>query len=234
MTTKYKKLALKPAVLVEQVAQSLMDAILKGVFSGGDQLKETELQKQFGISRSPLRESFRELEKRGLVTIIPRRGTFVKTITLQDIEENFPTRATLEGLAAKEAYANISSEELSSLRKAFSKMEAAATQNDAKKYRKYHLQFHELFIHASKNNLLIDIVSNLRLHTLWHRFSYRYYKDHPEHSLGVHKKIIEMFETADTNPDELERVVRHHIEDAAEDFVTYFCKENESLKTETD
>jgi DNA-binding GntR family transcriptional regulator len=54
----------------------------------------------FGISRSPLREAIRDLENKGLVTIVPRRGAFVRRVTVKDIEDIFPVRANLEALAA--------------------------------------------------------------------------------------------------------------------------------------
>ena len=100
---KSKAMDFKPQVLGEQVSQILIDAILQGSLKQGDQLIEADLQQHFNVSRSPLREAFRDLEKKGLVEIIPRRGAFVRTVTTKDIEENFPVRATLEGLAASPA-----------------------------------------------------------------------------------------------------------------------------------
>ena len=102
LTGKIKDLRFRPHVLGQQVSHILTEAILEGVLKGGDQLVEAELQKQFGISRSPLREAFRDLEKKGLVFIIPRKGTYVKQLSRKDIEDNFPVRAMLEGLAAQE------------------------------------------------------------------------------------------------------------------------------------
>jgi DNA-binding GntR family transcriptional regulator len=90
----------KPLLLAQQVSQVLTDAILDGRLASGEQLVETKLQAEFGISRTPLREAFRELEKRGLVEIFPRRGAFVRQLSRQDIDDNFPVRAALEGLAA--------------------------------------------------------------------------------------------------------------------------------------
>jgi DNA-binding transcriptional regulator YhcF (GntR family) len=66
LTGKIKNLNFQPHVLGEQVSRILTEAILEGDLKGGDQLVEAELQKQFGISRSPLREAFRDLEKKGL------------------------------------------------------------------------------------------------------------------------------------------------------------------------
>ena len=124
-TDKIEQIDLKPNILAEQVSRILSDSILEGVLKGGDRLVEAELQKKFGISRSPLREAFRDLEKRGLVVITPRKGTVVRQITRKDIEDNFPVRSVLEGLAAKEAYQKINDEEKKALHKALQKMEDA-------------------------------------------------------------------------------------------------------------
>ena len=86
LTGKIKDLEFRPHVLGEQVSRILTEAILEGVLNGGDQLIEAELQSQFGISRSPLREAFRDLEKKGLVVIIPRKGTYVKQVSRKDIQ----------------------------------------------------------------------------------------------------------------------------------------------------
>ena len=77
-----------PQVLTEQISKVLAEAILDGALTPGTKLLETELQQQLGISRSPLREAFRDLEKKGLVVILPRRGTFVREITPRDVQEN--------------------------------------------------------------------------------------------------------------------------------------------------
>jgi DNA-binding GntR family transcriptional regulator len=97
-----ERLNFEGAGLTQQISQTLIQAILNRTLRGGDQLVEIELQKRLGVSRSPLREAFRDLEKKGLVVIKPRRGTFVKKIARQDIEEHYPVLAALEGLAAQQ------------------------------------------------------------------------------------------------------------------------------------
>ncbi len=174
---KIKDLNFSPHVLGEQASNILTEAILVGVLKGGDQLIEAELQKQFGISRSPLREAFRDLEKKGLVAIIPRKGTFVKRITRKDMEENFPVRAVLEGLAAGEAHQKMSPEVLSKMEQILEKMSLAVKNNDTKNYWRNHFEFHDTFIKASGYDILIDILKTLRMHSLWYRFSYQYYQE---------------------------------------------------------
>jgi DNA-binding GntR family transcriptional regulator len=221
LTVKIKPSDFKPHVLGDQVALILTEAILEGKLKGGDRLIEVELQKHFGVSRSPLREAFRNLEKKGLVTIIPRKGTFVKRITRKDIEENLPVRATLEGLAARETHKRITDKILSEMTRTLSRMENAAACADTRAYWKHHLLFHDLFINASDNKVLINILKTLRIHSLWHRFSYRYYQEDLQKSMAVHRDILDLLQNPESDGDEIEALVRRHIDEALEKFMTY-------------
>ena len=218
---KIKNLNFQPHVLGEQVSRILTEAILEGVLKGGDQLIEAELQKQFGISRSPLREAFRSLEKKGLVVIIPRRGTFVKRITRKDMEENFPVRAVLEGLAAEQAHQKITENALEQMSHVLQEMTKAVNENDTKAYWKNHLAFHDIFIRASGNDILIDVLKTLRMHGLWYRFSYQYYQEDLAGSLGVHQKIFDHFRLQDIAAEAIGKLVREHIQVAFQRFLAY-------------
>ncbi|MFO7965516.1 MAG: GntR family transcriptional regulator [Desulfobacterales bacterium] len=208
-------------VMAEQISKILTEAILDDLLKGGERLVESELQKQFGVSRSPLREAFRDLEKKGLVTITPRRGTFVKRITSKDIRENFPVRATLEGLAAKEAFSKISDKDRLRMHQVLLEMKNAVEKNDPKSYWKLHSVFHEIFIDASENDVLINILHTLRMHSLWYRFSYQYYLEDLPGSLEPHERILELFDDPKTDPEALAALVKNHIEKATEIFLAY-------------
>ncbi len=216
-----RTLSLESAGLVHQVAQVLTEAILEGKFKGGERLGETELQSHFCISRSPLREAFRELEKQGLVTIIPRKGTFVKKITRKDIEENFPVRAELEGLAARMAAVNMSADNIEEMEECLGKMEDASIRGDIREYFNQHIGFHEVFIEASGNELLFLLLKNIRMQHMWHRFSYRYYQEDLRQAFEVHKRIMKLFKTSPPQPEAVGRMVKWHIEVALERFLAY-------------
>lgn len=221
LSSRLKDIDFKPFVLVEQVSRVLTEAILEGVFKGGDQLVEADLKEQFGISRSPLREAFRDLEKKGLVEIIPRKGTFVKKISRRDIEEHFPVRSVLEGLAAREAHRRLTNEDLQEMAVELKSMKKAAATGDVKSYWEHHLLFHEIFINASENLLLINMLKTLRMHTIWYRFSYQYYKEDLSKSWQVHKKILDLFKSKESKPMDVEKLVCEHIAIAADRFVAY-------------
>jgi DNA-binding GntR family transcriptional regulator len=209
----------RSVTLVDQIANALKDDILTGSLKGGDQLLEDSLKNEFDISRTPLREAFRILEKEGLVEILPRRGTFVKRITKQDIKENFPVRAILEGLAARLAYANLTQQDINEMEEVLEYMKEAVQRKDFIDFAKHHLSFHEIFINASGNETLIALLHNLRMHTLWHRYTHHYYKEDFRNSLKIHQRIIDLFKEKKVPAEEIEKVVRQHIEIALGPFL---------------
>lgn len=195
--------------LVEQISEFLTQAILDGQFESGERLVENELQRQFGVSRSPIRESFRVLERKGLVTSIPRKGSYVRKITQKDIEENFPVRANLESLAARLALSYLGPQDIAKMESAFSKMKEAAQDNDFKTYLKHHTHYHDIFIRASQNDTLIEILENLRNQAIWFRYSYLYVQESYEYAVKVHRKILDYFIKKDVDP--LEALVKEHV-----------------------
>lgn len=218
---------LGPTSLVEQISGVLKEAILEGILKGGEKLVETELKEKFGVSRSPIREALRDLEKKGLVEIFPRKGAFVRPISSKDIRENFPVRAVLEGLAAKEALERFEPDRLLEMEKAFQKMREAAQERDGRSYWEHHRLFHETFIQACGNQLLMGLLKDLRTHALWYRFSYQYYQEDLGSSLAIHESILEVFRTMDPNRGkELEQMVRAHIEQAMERFLSYLAEQD--------
>lgn len=215
-TDKIKGMQIQPTLLVEQVTKVLTDAILQGVFKGGDQLVEAELQKQFGISRSPIRETFRILEKHGLVVVHPRRGTFVKKVTRKDMEQHFPIRACLEGLAAKLSAERLTTEDIREMSESLSEMQKAISKQDRQCYMRHHGRFHEIFISSSGNDALIDILTDLRQHEVWFRLTYFYMGSRPD-SVEIHQAILDALAAGDGN--KAEELVRDHIMDSSSGFL---------------
>ena len=78
----------------------LRGLIVSGVVPPGDLLGETALAEEFEVSRTPIREALKQLEREGLVEIRPRVGTFVRKPSQREIYELFQLKESLEGLAA--------------------------------------------------------------------------------------------------------------------------------------
>lgn len=85
----------------EQIANHVAVAIVNGEYRDGERIREQELAEMYGVSRGPVREAIRALEKHGLVILYPRRGAYVVGISLDVIVDAFNIRAALAGVAAR-------------------------------------------------------------------------------------------------------------------------------------
>lgn len=84
--------------LPEQIAARLSERITTGAYVPGRRIMEQEVSLEFGVSRGPVREALRLLEREGLVTILPRRGAQVTRLSIEEVREIFDIRASLNGL----------------------------------------------------------------------------------------------------------------------------------------
>lgn len=216
--------------LSSQVAEMLIQAIFEGEIAAGDRLVETELQSVFDISRTPLREAFRELEKMGLVDIVPRKGTFVKKVTKAEIKMQFPVRAALEALAAKLAFINNREGTATRLSQALVDMAEAVAAKDPRQYYHHHIKYHEGFIELSENDLLIEMLHYLRMKRLWYTLHYQYYLEDLNKSLEVHRQIVLLYRNPQTDPEDLRKLVEDHINVALDKFIEYVEKHDQREK----
>lgn len=84
--------------LPEQVAARLSERIVAGAYEPGRRIMEQAIAAEFAVSRGPVREALRILERDGLVTILPRRGAIVTDLSIAEVKEIFDIRAMLNGL----------------------------------------------------------------------------------------------------------------------------------------
>ena len=95
-----------------RVFNKLRDDILSGKYEEHEELKEVAIGEEMGVSRTPVREAFRQLELEGLIQIIPNKGAYVTGITEKDVKDIYMIRSRLEGLCARWATAHITGEQM--------------------------------------------------------------------------------------------------------------------------
>ena len=84
-----------------RVFRKLREAILNGSYQENDELKEAAIAEELGVSRTPVREAFRQLELEGLIRIVPNKGAYVTGISASDVADIYEIRSLLEGLCAR-------------------------------------------------------------------------------------------------------------------------------------
>lgn len=110
-----------------RVTESIRNAILLGHFKPGDRMPERELCEMTNVSRTLVRESLRQLETEGLVTIVPHKGPVVSTMTRKQAEDVYKVRAVLEGLACKLFIESSTDDQKQDLQNAFNRLKKNST-----------------------------------------------------------------------------------------------------------
>jgi DNA-binding GntR family transcriptional regulator len=193
--------------LREKIVNSIREAIIKGVLEPGEKVPEPELARRFGTSRTPIRESFRQLESEGFLTVIPRKGAIVRSFTKKDIEEFYAIKALLEGYAARIAVEKITEDDIKKMEILNDKLERVSDIQDLKRALEIHNEFHEVFIKACGNDKLYRLIDNLVSQFSIFRFSISQ-KGRIEGSIEQHKAIIDAFKKRDSEL--VEKLVREN------------------------
>ena len=161
--------------LGEVVFEYLRNAILAGELKPGERLMEVTIADQLGVSRTPVREAIRKLEKESFVIMIPRKGAYVADLTKKDIMEVLEIRKELEGFAAYLAADRMTLSEKESLGRVVENFNEALVNMDKKSMIDNDNQFHSLIFEGTKNQRLINIIYDL--HDQFQRFRLIYFNE---------------------------------------------------------
>ncbi len=196
--------------LRERIVARLREAVITGDLVAKTRLMEPELARQLGVSRTPLREAIRQLEVEGFLTTVPRVGTFVSEVSARDVEDTYAIRAVLEGLAARQAAANLDPAKAPALRAILAELEQKSFD-----YRMYHEvagRFHDVIFALSQNQRLRAMYQSLSYQVTRFRSLSLAVGQRPKVSVREHRRIAAAI--LGGRGEEAERLMRAHIEGA--------------------
>jgi GntR family transcriptional regulator of gluconate operon len=150
-----------PRSLAEDAADRIREQILGGGFKQGEHLVEAKIAEQLNISRGPVREAFKLLRAEGLLNEEPRRGTFVVSLTADDVREIYGLRAALEGRAGRMVARAHDPAALVRLRALADDIDRAVVSGDPVAASRADLAFHEG---------LCELCGNSRIHEVFMRY----------------------------------------------------------------
>lgn len=144
----------------QTLAQQCAEIIFKNIvnmqpgYEPGSRLNAQKIAAELGISETPLKVAFKLLESQGVLTIQPRKGTYVAQLSKRDIEELLAVRAGLEVLAVRLGQGRFREEDLEEMEKCLRDCEQALAENDIQTYREQDERFHRLIVAVGRNNRL--------------------------------------------------------------------------------
>jgi DNA-binding GntR family transcriptional regulator len=135
--------------LSREIYSTLRQAILDGALKPGERIVEGTIAKQMNVSRAPLREALKQLEKDGLLTMEAHRETRVISPRLEDLRELILTRVVLETILYQFAAKNLNESDIADMEALVEKMESAAAGHDGRAVAKWDFEFHDRLCNSS-------------------------------------------------------------------------------------
>jgi DNA-binding GntR family transcriptional regulator len=189
--------------------RQLEHEIVLGEIVPGTRLDEVALTERFGVSRTPVREALQQLNMMQLVEIRPRRGAFVKKMSLKELVDMFEVMAELEGTCGKLAADRMTDEERDRLKTLHLAAEPLVADRNYDSYYKANVAFHEAIYKGSHNEFLSEQTKNLRNRLTPYRRLQLRQSNRLNNSFQEHAEITDAI--INGNKDQAEQLLGKHV-----------------------
>mgnify|MGYP000503501580 CR=1 FL=1 len=207
-------MALEKTNLSEQAYRLLTERILNGKYPAGTRLTEEALAAEFGISRTPLREALRKLERDGLVEYVQRRGVIVRAFTIADVEEIYTIRNALEMLTLPAIIQKATADDIAALRDRLHEMDNVMASRDFVTLSPMARAFHHQMTEICGQNRILRVIEGqdqyiTRFSSMAISQENRLLQAHEEHY-----KLVDYIEQRDL--EHFQKLMHRHIERSKE------------------
>jgi DNA-binding GntR family transcriptional regulator len=153
----------------ENIFRTLRDRIVYLEYPPGKLIPEKQLCEEFEVSRTPLREAIKKLKEMKLVNVIPRYGTYVSPVDINEVRSAFEVKIKLEGLAGEVAAKRITNDKLNEMKALIQEADVLLKEDGHRHLIEIDTRFHEIIYKATQNPILQEILENLhsRCARLW-------------------------------------------------------------------
>src|SRR2546428_3074743 len=152
---------LENMTLWQRVYDFLREEILAERLQPGAELQEVALSEELGVSRGPIREAIGRLAAEGLVTVRPRRGAVVRSLSKDEFLELYQVREALEMMAVRLAVPKLAAEDIAELEQLIAAMNGHAERNQVADFFEANMAFHARLFEASGNARLQELYGQL-------------------------------------------------------------------------
>lgn len=203
--------------LRSKVFRRLRADILSGRFREHEELREVAIGEEMGVSRTPVREAFRQLELEGLIRMVPNRGAYVTGITAKDVQDIYMIRSSLEGMCARMAIGQITGEQLEEMEENIYLAEFHAAKGHMDQLAELDNRFHQILYEACHSKMLQHLLQDFHQYVLRVRRKTLADTNRGEASNEEHRLIMEAIKSGDRV--EAERLATLHINMAYDNMV---------------
>ncbi|MDN5881437.1 MAG: GntR family transcriptional regulator [Nitrosospira sp.] len=177
---------------VEQVRDHLEEDIYNGVYPPGSLIDEAVFMERFNVSRTPVRTAILQLASRGLITIVPRSGTYVSKMSARELVAMLEVLAEMEGASAKFAARRMSKEQRAELMALHEAVRNSVQEDEnIETYQRYNEELHGHIYECSLNSYLTQQILHIRRRTHVYRRGLFHQPGRIKASYAEHGRIIE-------------------------------------------
>jgi DNA-binding GntR family transcriptional regulator len=177
----------------------LKDQMLKGFYGQGEVMSATNIANELQMSRTPVIEAFKMLEKEGVVEVVPQVGIIVKSLNVKDLEEKFAARSLLESYMAAEAAKKFQPKMENKYMKIINNMEVSILTKDIEEYRQLNNEFHECIFNFADNKYIRQLIRELRDYQVYFQSRQAIFNETSiKKSFREHKEIFEAIRAMDS------------------------------------
>lgn len=191
--------ALDGRTLWQRVYDHLREEILSGSLTPGAELSEVALAESLGVSRGPIREAIGRLASEGLVTVRPRRGAVVSSLSTEEFNELYQVREALELLAVKLAVPRLRPDDITVLQALIDEMSARAERSQVAAFFEANSAFHVRLVEASGNVKLLELYEQLLAQLGRYRLRSLTLRGNLERSVAEHAAILRAAKRGDAD-----------------------------------
>ena len=190
--------------------ESIKTAIVKGNLQPGERLLETDIAKQMGISRGPVREAILQLDQEGLTYSHPHRGTIILEMNSEETEEVFvPTRRVIETFVAKNACRYLTDTDYQYLESLIQQMEMADAEDNLYNLTDLDMKFHSYLIEHASSPTICALWNNVSSKIHSRLLQQGIIKDSLNIVAQEHREYLEYIKNQDIN--KIEEHLKAHI-----------------------
>lgn len=200
--------------LKEKAYQAIKDGIVFYRYRPGEPLVEEQLARELAISRTPVREALKDLQRDGLVKHIPLKGVFVAEVSTKDVEEVFFLREALEVAAVNLAVKRYSDEEIAEIARVFDSLDESLNAGRYEDLFRADVMLHDFIVEQSGNRRLAQFVRILNDQIQRIRRISATTPGRMEESLKEHRSIVEALKRRES--DLAGRLLREHLRNIEE------------------
>ena len=183
--------------LTDRIYEHIREGIVTNTLKPGTRLEELEIANSLDVSRTPVREALSRLGADGLVTISPRRGAIVVTLTDKDIEDMYQVREALETLSLQLGAPRLTPRDLADLQRLHAEFKKSLDQGEYQACCGCDRAFHDRLIILSGNNKLKELYDRLGATIQVTRWMHCNSHAHQESAYAYHSRILEALESGD-------------------------------------